>query len=183
MRNETESIVLIDASADALTISWPEEAKSSTRYGLQRYVLQYKKTSDDNSSFETLSDQLSSTQIRKRNLTDPDNAGFYFRVASRREAEEWNDEESTPAKKWITHDKPFLLLTQQEEQSRMEKAPTVSLAGSNLAVCVSWTSHPEAAESGYELQMRENTGGCHWVIIYHCAPQIHGHASKSRKRI
>lgn len=63
-----KSITLIDATSDSLTVSWPEiPTKSSTSTAATtRYVLQYKKATADDSTFETLSDKLSSTQARKK---------------------------------------------------------------------------------------------------------------------
>jgi hypothetical protein len=133
-----------------------------------RYVLQYRKDSDD-STFATLTDKLTSTQARKRNLSDGDaRVGFFFRVTTRQENEEF-----LPTKDgdyaWITHAKPFYLIGKSEETRRME-APSVTLAGSNLALRVTWKSNTEAT-AGYELQMRENEGGAEWVTI---APSLSG---------
>ena len=155
------SIALIDASSDSLTVSWP--ASSAASPSLQ-YVLQYRKATDE-SQFETLSDKLSSTQARKRNLSDSDGVGFFFRVSEKQE----NGDGS-----WITHSEPFFLLSQDKEKIRMA-APSVMHAGANLAARVTWKAATNA--SGYELQMRENEGGAAWETI---APNLSGTEVKKK---
>jgi hypothetical protein len=171
MTDAGTSIVLIDSSSDSLTVSWPSMGSDSSS---TRYVLQYKKDTAD-STFETLTDKLTSTQARKRNLlSDEDEdahhedpkVGFYFRVTSRQETEEFlptNNDHYT----WITHTKPFYLMGKREEAQRMD-APTVTLGGSNLSLRVTWrkkSNHQDATVGGYELQMRENEGGAAWFTI------------------
>jgi len=164
------SISLIDASADTLTVSWPESESGSSPV---RYVLQYRKakTDDDTeANFETLSDKLTSTQARKKNLTDDDKHGFLFRVTTLEDALDVND----PAVNWMTHSEPFCLLSQEDDQTRMA-APTVVHAGSHLAGLVSWNLFPEAIS--FELQMRENKGGAAWDTI---APNFKGSQVKKK---
>lgn len=167
-------ITLIDASKDSLTVSWPDAkpAASGARYV---YVLQYKRASAD--TFETLSEQLTSTQARKKNLSDPESDGFFFRVISKPENEDFQEDKYSD-KDWITHAEPFRLLSEEEEQGRM-KAPTAILAGSNLAVKISWTAPTDdsSSKNGYELQMRESSGGCPWETI---APSLSGTEVKKK---
>jgi thiol-disulfide isomerase/thioredoxin len=139
------SIVLIDSTSDSLTVSWP------TAPGAERYVLEFKKTGGE---FETLSDQLTTAQARKKNLTDPDLAGFVFRVS----AVGHDDTTNT----WISHSEPFYLLSTNEAKKRMDP-PTVALSGKNETLMISWTPYDGA--KSYDLQMRENEPGAKWVAI------------------
>jgi hypothetical protein len=150
------SVVLIDATSDSLTVSWPETAKAS------RYILQYRKaTNSDKEEFETLSDKLTTNQARKRNLSDESQTGFIFRAGAVLDG-------SDTAASWKTHSEPFHLLSEADEKNRT-KAPTVSNVGSNAALLVRWTFVKKA--TGYELQMRENLGGAEWSVI---APSLAG---------
>jgi thiol-disulfide isomerase/thioredoxin len=143
-------LALIDATSDSLTVSWSEVP------GTERYVLQVRKAIDsDTAEFETLSDKLTSTQARKRNLADENGTGFFFRAGA---VKSGND---TPAT-WIAHTEPFRLLTEAEQSQRMA-APNVTLGGASAALTISWQSH--TPESLYELQMRESTGGSEWSTI------------------
>ena len=143
-------ITLIDATADSLTVSWAEIE------GAIRYVLQYRKnTSSDSEEFHTLSEKLSSTQARKKNLVDENGTGFFFRVGAVLKGQE-------DVFSWKIHQEPFKLLSSDEESSRME-APTTTLAGTNEAIIVSWK--PPEKKTTYELQMRENIGGAQWKSI------------------
>jgi thiol-disulfide isomerase/thioredoxin len=149
------SLVLIDATSDSLTVSWPETAKAS------RYILQYRKaTNSDKEDFETLSDKLTTTQARKRNLSDENKTGFIFRAGAVPDG-------SDTATSWKTHSEPFHLLSEAEKNRTT--APTVSNVGSNAALLVRWSSVKKA--TGYELQMRENCGGAEWNTI---APSLSG---------
>jgi thiol-disulfide isomerase/thioredoxin len=139
------SIVLIDSTSNSLTVSWPEAP------GAARYVLEFKKAGGE---FETLSDQLNGTQARKKNLTDPDRAGFIFRVSA------LGREESIET--WISHSEPFYLLSTDDEKIRMDP-PTVALSGQNEALMISWK--PCSRAHAYELQMRENGPGMEWFTI------------------
>jgi hypothetical protein len=150
------SIVLIDATSESLTVSWPETTKAS------RYILEYRKaTNSDKEEFETLSDKLTTTQARKRNLSDESKTGFIFRAGAVLDG-------SDTAASWKTHSEPFHLLSEADEKNRTT-APTVSNVGSNAALLVRWSSVKKA--TGYELQMRENSGGAEWNMI---APSLAG---------
>jgi nucleoredoxin len=136
---------LIDSTSSSLTVTWP------SKNGAVRYVLQFQRAGSD--TFETLSDKLTTTQARKRNLQDADGAGFLFRAG----AMAGDSDEVT---EWVSNSEPFFLLSEEEEKKRMSP-PKVTGAGSNQAVIVTW----EASSSQYELQMRENDGGAHWNTI------------------
>ena len=151
------SIVLIDATSTSLTVSWPPKD------GATRYILEYK--TEHESQFQLLSNQLTQPQARKRNLSDPN--GYYFRAGAVVDGD-------SEIKTWVTHDVPFRLLSQDEEEKRME-APTVRNASSNQAVVVSWKAVDGA--SGYELQMRENLGGASWITV---APSLSGTEAKKK---
>mmetsp|Transcript_17834 Transcript_17834/g.26390 ORF Transcript_17834/g.26390 Transcript_17834/m.26390 type:complete len:330 (+) Transcript_17834:173-1162(+) len=138
---------LIDRTDSALTISWPEVN------GAKRYKLQYSRVStSDEIKFETLSDQLTTSQARKRNLEG--DCGFFFRAGAI-----IGDEEEP--EKWITHSDAFYLLSEEQSQARMPQLKVES-AGYH-AVKVSWNASDGAV--GYELQMRENKGGAPWKTI------------------
>jgi nucleoredoxin len=145
-RTIVNNMELIDSSDNSLTVSWPEVT------GAERYVLQYRKdTSSDQVVFETLSEKLTTTQARKRNL---DQAGYIFRAGAIKEN---GDEPKT----WVTHQEAFQVLTEGQETTRMVQ-PKVQPAG-NQAVKVSWDAVEDVA--AYELQMRENEGGTAWKSI------------------
>lgn len=138
---------LIDSTDTTLTVSWPDVR------GAQRYVLQYRKdTSSDEIVYETLSEKLSTTQARKRNL--PSGGSFFFRAGAIK-----SDDETEP-KTWVTHSEAFTVLTEEQEKARMAP-PTMQVAG-NEALKVSWKS---SGDGGYELQLRENVGGASWKTI------------------
>uniref|UniRef100_A0A7S4K6K6 protein-disulfide reductase n=1 Tax=Odontella aurita TaxID=265563 RepID=A0A7S4K6K6_9STRA len=154
----TKRIVLLDATDDSLTVSWPSVA------GADRYVLQYRRESDseEGGDYETLSENLKSTQARKRNL--PPESAFSFRARSSSGADG----------EWIGHEESFRLLTAAEQALRME-APTATADGNQAAV-VRWKAPTGGAEAGtsvdgYELQMRENDGGRGWCTV---APRLGG---------
>lgn len=137
---------LIDLSENSLTVSWTEVPQA------QRYVLQYcKNVSSDQLVFETLSESLTTTQVLKRNLGQ---GAYVFRVGAVMKGE-------TEPQSWITHNEPFQVLTEVQEQSRMAR-PRVEPAG-HKAAKLSWEAVDNA--SGYELQMRENEGGVAWTTI------------------
>lgn len=137
---------LIDSTSSSLTVTWP-----STK-GALRYILQFRKADSD--TFENLSDKLTTTQARKRNLQDDVNrVGFLFRAGA-------ITSDSDKVTEWVSHPEPFFLLSEEEESKRMS-APKVTGAGSNQAVLVTW----EASAPQYELQMRENNGGSQWNTI------------------
>jgi thiol-disulfide isomerase/thioredoxin len=162
-------LILIDASVDSLTVSWPETTAGAP------YTLQYRRATDNgntithhreddvvedhgdsSSAFETLSTALTSAQARKRNLAGQ--AGFFFRVRST----------NTPDNAgWTTHPEPFRLLTRDEEQRRLA-APTVTLAGSHSTLRIAWeddAATTDATTPSYEVQMREAKAGAPWTTI------------------
>ena len=147
---------LITATTDSVTVTWPAVE------GAKRYVLEYRQVdNDDDGSFQVLSDKLSQTQARKRNLSG--DKGFIFRVGAIT-----SDEADATVSDWVTHPEPFQLLTTDAEQAQME-APKVVHAGSNQALLISWkkksNGSSEAETTKYELQMRENRGGEPWTTI------------------
>lgn len=145
-RDGTMSIVLIDSTADSLTVSWPEHPDEST------YVLQYRTTDDDNdsaSSFQVLSESLRQPQVKKRNLKI--GTGYFFRA---RAANHPGDDEAS----WISHSEPFFCC-----DATRPDAPQVSLAGTYQTLLVQWASAEQ--NSNYELQLRENRPGVAWSTI------------------
>jgi nucleoredoxin len=150
-------IVLIDATTASLTVSWPVVPNAI------RYILQFRRpeSGDDEDSFQTLSDHLTGTQARKRNLDDADARGFIFRVRAVLSNEnEQSSGESVAT--WTTHPNPFFLLTPNDEKRQMA-APQVFLGGTYQSARVTWL--PFDGALGYELQMRENAGGEPWQTI------------------
>ena len=141
------SMILVDTSADSLTVSWPATGDSS-----QKYILEYRVASSP--SFERLSDSIaSSAAVRKRNLL-PDTE-YWFRAKANGATDE------TP---WCVHDEAFRTLSEADEKSIMA-CPTVSVSGNQAAV-IAWKSELEkVAEAKYELQMREYSGGSQWATI------------------
>jgi thiol-disulfide isomerase/thioredoxin len=167
---------LIDASTDSLTVTWP-----ATEHAI-RYVLEYR--TEEQEEFQVLSNKLTQTQARKRNLSGPQ--GFYFRAGaivggSGSSSSTYDDDEEdvqVDQSSWVSNEQqqqPFYLLTKKEEKLQME-APTVTDAYSNLAVMVSWKASSSSSHAKnqrpsttntkcYELQMRENRGGEPWTTI------------------
>jgi len=137
-------IQLLDARPDSLTVTWP------TVSGAKRYVLELKSENGDG-EFRELSSKLSQPQAKKKNLTP--NQAYSFRVAPVTQDETRGS--------WITHEDPFLTLSEQEGEHSME-APTTAIGG-NQALTIRWKAQTEA--TGYELQMRENKGGEGWTTI------------------
>ena len=91
---------------DSLTMSWPASHKNAT------YVLQYRSCRDgDDKAFVTLSDRLTVTQVKKKNL-DQSRAPFQFRV---------HPKESYS---WCTHADSFCLLSDAEDEAS-PSAPVV----------------------------------------------------------
>eukprot|EP00934_Nitzschia_sp_Nitz4_P006808 Nitzschia sp. Nitz4//scaffold27_size158506//152578//153570//NITZ4_002627-RA/size158506-processed-gene-0.94-mRNA-1//-1//CDS//3329545569//6798//frame0 len=144
------SIVLIDARSNSLAITWPEVS------GASKYRLEYKTA--DQTDFDLLSDKLTQTQARKKNLQSDQQ--YFFRVAPI-----VND--SVQENAWVSHDTPFQPISADKESACMA-APSTAPAG-NHALKISWTAQTGA--SGYELQMRENAGGADWTTI---APSLSG---------
>ena len=148
------SIVLIDNRSVSLTVTWPATE------GASRYTLEFRTSDQDD--FQQLSDKLTQTQARKRNLTPQ--TTYFFRVAA--------VVNETPGA-WITHDEGFTTLSADVDEQSMA-APKVSNAGSNQALHISWTQQDD---SKYELQMRENLGGAEWTTI---APSLSGTEVKKK---
>lgn len=149
------NISLIDATSNSLTISW------TATPGANRYVLQYCKPNTTTGSaadqFETLSDQLTAPQARKRNLSDEDGNGFFFRAGVL-------SADGTMPSSWLTHPVPFYLLTPDQEIQRMSMVvPKVFLGGRNATLLVTWRATPDTND--YELQMRESVAGAEWGTI------------------
>lgn len=133
-------IVLIDATSDSLTVSWKAVPGST------HYVLQYR---GEDGEYETLSDKLSSTQVKKRNLIP--GASYSFRVKGSLDAEEWTESDL------------FAVLTKEEESDRMS-APTAATGVGNHVALIRWSA-ASTGGTAYELQMRENEGGAPWSTI------------------
>jgi len=108
----TDRIILLDASEDSLTVSWP------TVKGAAQYPLELRQASE--ATFSTLSTKLSQTQVRKRNLKP--STDYFFRV-------------SANEKVW-TQSQAFSTLPLGT--TRLD-APSVVNAGSNHALLISWT--------------------------------------------
>ena len=155
-------IILIDSRSDSLTVSWPA-IKGGGEGGATKYQLEYRTGGGGpEEEFVLLSDKLSQTQARKRNLTPGTN--YFFRVAE------------AGSEDWIIHQEAFQTLTVEEEQNSMSAAPTVRNGG-NQALIVSWEEKKNkkeeeeggggglASSGGYELQMRKNEGGAEWETI------------------
>jgi thiol-disulfide isomerase/thioredoxin len=163
------SIVLIDASADSLTVSWPESIpphpKSSSSTTGSSYHLQYRRCfpattstnddDDDDGVYETLSKTLRTTLVRKKNLIDPDHHGFIFRVRTSANIDEKNiidintDTTATDEyyrnhhNEWMTHTEPFYLLTQEQVTQRMmTEPPIVTYGGTNASLRIAWKGIP-----------------------------------------
>ena len=139
------SVILIDARSNSLTVTWPPTS------GASKYRLEFRTADQDD--FELLSEKLTQTQAKKKNMNAAKE--YYFRVAPIMDDILKDD-------LWVTHDVSFRTLTVEEESKAMP-APTVVGAGSNQALKISWQKVVDS--SGYELQMRENTGGTGWVTI------------------
>lgn len=157
------SLILVDASHNVLTVSWPETPD------VEFYCLQYRSAAEGNSDedYETLSKTLTVAQARKRNLIDPTGAGFYFRAGSILKGYD------KTIIQWQTHREPFYLLPFGEDAARME-APIVSLGGTFESLLVSWKKLEVAREGEgaqhlpaykYDIQMRVNAGGEGWVTV------------------
>ena len=197
------SIVVIDASADSLTVSWPDpdavtssttsnnkHMKNSTTYCLQyrRHQTSSSSTNKEKSdgeaadSYETLSNSLHTTLVRKKNLLDPDQNGFIFRVRkSTTVGSSSTLVDDDDHYEWMTHTEPFYLLTKEQESKRMAEAPSITYGGTNASLRISWNSSSSVADSfdtnptddsttekstvSYEIQMRENVGGVSWTTI------------------
>lgn len=136
-------IVLIDATSDSLTVSWKAVP------GATHYVLQYR---GQDGEYETLSDKLSSTQVKKRNLIP--GASYSFRVKG----------SPTNAEEWIESDL-FAVLTKEDESDRMA-APTAATGVGHHVALIRWSAATNGGTTtAYELQMRENEGGTPWSTI------------------
>lgn len=164
-------IVLIDATTTSLTVTWPAVPEAV------RYILQFRRpgVGEREDSFQTLSDQLTGTQARKRNLEDVETRGFIFRVRAVLSNED-DEGKGENAETWTTHPNPFFLLTSDDAQRQMA-APNIFLGGSNQSARVTWL--PFDGASGYELQMRKNKGGEPWETI----PSIISHTEVRKKNL
>jgi len=149
------SIIILDARSTSLTVTWPAEAAAA------KYRLEYRTTDQDD--FELLSDKLTQTQARKKNLI-PEKE-YFFRVAPII---------GDAVKDWVTHETPFRTISPELESKSMEAPKTVG-AGSNQALKISWAKVEDA--SAYELQMRENAGGADWLTI---SPSLSGTEVKKK---
>lgn len=150
------TIQLVDSSSSSLTVTWPAVD------GAKRYVLEYRIAAafseTDDEDFQLLSDKLTQTQVRKRNLSAeiaPD--GFIFRVGA------VLDDGNKSPENWVSHKHPFLLLNDEADKSRMD-TPTMTPAG-NHALVISWKKKTNDETVKTELQMRENKGGEIWQTI------------------
>ena len=175
------SIVLIDASVDSLTVSWPDLDTLNNRHqkSATTYQLQYRRSGNndtvDSCVYETLSNSLHTTLVRKKNLLDPDQNGFIFRVRTSNPGTDHDNYTMDGA--WMTHAEPFYLLTPEQMSKRMVEPPSVTYGGTNASLRISWKappSHhsttttntvPPPSSSSYEIQMRENIGGTPWMTI------------------
>jgi thiol-disulfide isomerase/thioredoxin len=151
------ALLLLDARSDSLTVTWPPTE------GASKYRLEYRTA--DQEDFELLSEKLTQTQARKKNLSPEKD--YYFRVAPI-----VNDVLKDDA--WIKNDEPFRPITTELESKGMN-APIVVGAGSNQALKIVWSKKTDA--TGYELQMRENAGGVEWTTI---APALSGTEVKKK---
>lgn len=131
----------MDARSDSLTISWPGTKLATC------YILECRTADTD---WEVLSENLTQTQVRKKNL-DPE-FEYFFRVAA-----VFDDGPG----EWMFHEEGFFPLTEEEEEYAMA-APRVRKL-ENECLVISWDPVDDAY--AYELQMRENTGGAEWFTI------------------
>jgi len=140
-------IVLIDLDESSLTISWPEVK------GARRYVLEYAVSSSNGKlEYQKLSDKLTTTQVRKRNL-NPEDGPFRFRVRPRDEIDYLGE--------YIYSENLHLL---EQCDNRMD-APQVSSAGGNSSVLIEWKKFETSVNVKYEIQIREDVGGNPWQTI------------------
>jgi len=148
----SESISLIDARSDSLTITWRAAARVS------HYILEWK--TETEGDWLELSAKLTTTQARKRNLI-PEHS-YSFRVAPilSKNAND-NDNGDDINCSWMTHDDMFRTISTIEENQSMA-VPKVSICG-NQKLLISWEKVIRATE--YELQMRENNGGEIWKTL------------------
>mmetsp|Transcript_7556 Transcript_7556/g.9313 ORF Transcript_7556/g.9313 Transcript_7556/m.9313 type:complete len:344 (-) Transcript_7556:65-1096(-) len=156
----SNKVILIDATTDSITISWPPPPEKSSA----KYILEYRGINVP--EFVTLSSSVSATQAKKKNLKSSDGP-FFFRVRP------------IGINEWMGHLCPFELTTKDEESLRMPP-PNVDGGCGGYCVVVKWEEFTKGTfkVEGYELQMRElNPGGNRWVTV---APFIRG--TEARKR-
>lgn len=166
---------MIDSDDSSLTITWPEVPKA------RRYMLEYvtnasgarSAASDgEDENYQVLSDKLTGTQVKKRNLSSNEGP-FIFRVRARDEIDFVGD---------AMYSDPLELL--DEGVIRME-APEVKSAGSN-AVIITWGKSSSTAgddmnnKCKYEIQMRQINGGTAWETI---ASDFSGNAVKKNNLV
>jgi thiol-disulfide isomerase/thioredoxin len=153
------TLVLMDARSTSLTVTWPSVE------GASRYILEFRTAEEED--FSKLSDKLTSTQARKKNLT-PEQS-YVFRAAG-----VVNDTVGP----WITQkEDAFTTLSKVQEEEECMAQPTTTNVGSDHALLISWQKFDKAV-SGHELQIRENKGGCAWATI---APSLAGLICKKKK--
>lgn len=151
----SNSIILIDARSDSLTISWPPVT------GAVYYLLEYRTTEDD--EFSLLADDLLKPTARKYHLSPE--CDYFFRAAAI-----FEDDQLGP---WMEHEESFHPLDYEDEDYCMA-APRVTSAGEDTLM-VAWDDVEDV--DGFELQMRECRGGAPWVTI---APELNELEVKKR---
>jgi thiol-disulfide isomerase/thioredoxin len=176
--NNPPEIVLIDASATSLTISWPETTKTPKK--AVQYHLQYKSLSQSQSSgdhadppFQTLSDKLTSTQAKKKNLT-MEEGPYLFRV---RPSSISDDDDNGNNNGWTSHPKAFQVYSSESvERYQVREAPKATRQGGKAAFLL-WNAPSiekdgdddvKVQVKGYEVQMRMDQGGAAWTTVAAC---------------
>ncbi|KAL7460615.1 hypothetical protein ACHAXS_001059 [Conticribra weissflogii] len=169
-------IKLVDADDASITVSWPAlSSSSSTKYNLQ-YRPSTSSTDNGIDSggallYTSLATDLTNTQARKRNLTGAGH-GFWFRVSVATKSKTRIDKN---AMEYVTHNRPFQVLTMMEQSQRMEApmvridSTVVSPTPNSYVAHVSWKPYDNPSLLlGYKLQMRENDGGTSWTTVAPC---------------
>lgn len=147
MTDNSCKVIVVDVDTSSLTLSWPEVR------GARRYLLEYEAASASSpDSYNILSDKLTTTSARKRNLNLSDGP-FRFRVRARDEIDFIGD---------VMISDFVNVLSEEAHLARMD-APSVSSNG-NCSVLVQWTKILEG-NSGVTIQMREDKGGSQWKTI------------------
>lgn len=178
----TDGILLIDADDSSITVTWPPIGKRQSSSDRTKYSLQYRPSSSETDNgmdsggtklYSSLSDNLSSTSARKKNLTAAGH-GFWFRVSAATKIKTRVDKSSMD---YVGHAcrRPFTVLTMMEQSMRMA-APVAKLdkrtespSPNSYVAHVSWKAYETEEElKGYKLQMRENEGGSRWSTVAKC---------------
>ena len=141
-----KQITLVNADDDSLVISWPASDQAEALYELQ-YRIAISDGDTDDSSFQSLSSNLKSSQAKKKNL-EP-RTSYQFRART------------VPSGEWMTHDGSFATLSSDEEGDRM--SPPTADSDLARAAIIRWQAKKGA--TGYELQIRENAGGAPWATV------------------